>query len=154
MTGRAKGASANRAKRSPTRGEAGGADVFSTTTKTKNEPGDKPGVQTRRSSRGQDNARHPPRSAKPDSHTHCATQGRAEVAVARDAQGVLYIEPPIIVPTRPDPPKRTLIVCPCCYRSLIWSEFPDGSATLEPFRYDPITLAAIYRDEIEDGDGG
>lgn len=99
--------------------------------------------------------RHPPAQA-PDRTPILIARRKdgAEVAVARDAQGVLYIEPPIIVPTRPDPPKRTLIVCPCCYRSLIWSEFPDGSATLEPFRYDPVTLAAIYRDEIEDGDGG
>jgi hypothetical protein len=75
----------------------------------------------------------------------------SHAVVARDAAGVLFIEPLIVAP---DPPRRTLIACPCCSRSLIWSEFPDGTATLESFVYDPVTLAPIYRDEIEDGDGG
>jgi hypothetical protein len=50
--------------------------------------------------------------------------------VARDAAGVLHIEPPLIVPTRL---RQRLYHCPCCQRPFLLTERSDGSATLAPF---------------------
>lgn len=50
--------------------------------------------------------------------------------IARDAAGVLHIEPLLIVPTRI---RQHLYHCPCCNRPFILTERSDGSATLAPF---------------------
>ena len=58
------------------------------------------------------------------------------VVPARDENGVIVIAPLIGIP---DPPRRKLIQCPCpdCGRWLVWSEWPDGHATLAPFKPHP-----------------
>jgi hypothetical protein len=52
---------------------------------------------------------------------------------ARDENGVIHLGALIGIP---DPPKRKLLQCPCadCGRWLVWSEWPDGHATLTPFK--------------------
>jgi hypothetical protein len=59
--------------------------------------------------------------------------------VARDAAGVLHIEPPLIVPTRL---RQRLYHCPCCQRPFLLTERSDGTSTIAPFSC-----------EIDDGDG-
>jgi hypothetical protein len=54
--------------------------------------------------------------------------------VARDPNGVLFIEPLVVVPTRI---RQHLYHCPCCDRPFILTERSDGTATLEPFSGEP-----------------
>ncbi len=53
---------------------------------------------------------------------------------ARAEDGVISLAPLILLPP---PPKRRMISCPCCGRTLVWSEFSDGHATLEPLSKPP-----------------
>jgi hypothetical protein len=48
---------------------------------------------------------------------------------ARAEDGTIYLAPLVSIP---DGPKKRLLECPCCGRGIVWSEWPDGRATLEP----------------------
>jgi hypothetical protein len=57
------------------------------------------------------------------------------LAVAARAEGnVISIAPLRAIP---DPPRRSLLECPCCGRPFILSEWPTGMLTLSPFRPRP-----------------
>lgn len=53
------------------------------------------------------------------------------VVASRAASGVIVIAPLIAVP---DPPRQSLIECPCCGRGIVMSRWPNGSMTLKPFK--------------------
>jgi hypothetical protein len=57
------------------------------------------------------------------------------LAVAARAPGnVISIAPLRIVP---DPPRRRLLICPCCQRPFVISEWPNGTVRLTPLPKSP-----------------